>query len=213
LARPKISHLRIDNRLLWVDLSEPFNQTKFKFGSTTKPLELVSQDGDALVPDPAEDKFYVFGGRYATWNTSSNYFQKPPARNTGDLWLYDGSKRQWTLQETTGSKIQRITMGAATVDYNTGIIYYVGGRYDNWVVRDFAATVYVDGLLTVDTSQPTPTWTNKTIPIDSASIYEGFLQYVPLGKEGILVRFGGWRFPKGSLNPGGVLVSEEVNCE
>jgi hypothetical protein len=51
-----------------------------------------------------------------------------------------------------------------------------------------------------------PVWKNESIP-GGASVTNGYLEYVPLGKRGVLISFGGVRIPKGTFNGAGILVS------
>lgn len=191
-------------------MNEPFNHINFTLGSTTKPPETYTEAGQAFVPKISDDKFYVFGGTYPMNNKSSEYFQEPPERNVGDLWSYSGSNRTWKLETPNYPNVQRITDGSGTVDYLEEVIYYAQGNYIDAVVRDFpeGARLPVDGLLSLHTTDPQPVWKNETIP-GGASVFKGFLHYVPFGKRGVLVFFGGERRPKGTFNG----ASEMVSCK
>jgi hypothetical protein len=201
------SYTHADNRLLWIDLNTPFNQTNFKLNYATKPLQALTEAGEAYVPNIFDDKLYIFGGSYPTGNKSSAYYQEPPEHNTGDLWSYSGLEKSWKIETSNSSKVQRIADGAGSADYIEGVIYYAQGQYNNKVVRGFPNGVLpVDGLLSLSTLNPQPAWKNQTIR-SGASVINGFLQYVPLGKRGVLIWFGGLRFPQGTFNGGEKLVS------
>jgi len=90
-------------------------------------------------------------------------------------WIYNTESNVWTEQMP---QLSNIIQGGATVDPNQGIGYYLGGRVDN---------EWVDGLLSCDLSN----WRfqNHTLPLNSLSGL--FLEYLPVGKSGILVFFGG----------------------
>lgn len=199
--------LPVDTRTAWIDLKEPFNHTNFKLHSSTKPLEACTENGQVFVSKISEDKFYVFGGTYPKYNQTSELYQEPPERNTGDLWSYTLSTGIWYLETPDQSNFQRITDGAGTIDYHEGVFYYAQGRYTNEVVWDFPdGELSVDGLLSLHMTDKKPVWKNESI-LGGASVTNGYLEYVPLGKRGVLISFGEVRLPKGTLNGAGILVS------
>ncbi|KAF8242071.1 hypothetical protein K440DRAFT_640184 [Wilcoxina mikolae CBS 423.85] len=190
----------IDTRLTWLDLRSPFNHTNFNLTYTVKPPLSFTESGSTFVPNPSTDKFYVFGGAYSKRNTSSPYYQEPPERNTADLWSYSDAKQSWQLETPNQTNVQRITDGAGTVDTREGVVYYAQGQYTNEVVRGFPGEqLPVDGLLSVHVNDPQPVWRNGTIP-GGAAVVNGYLEYIPLGKRGVLISFGGARFPQGTFN-------------
>jgi hypothetical protein len=184
-----------------------FNSSNFRLSYTIKPPEAFTERGHTFVPKISDDKFYVFGGAYPKENTSSQYYQEPPERNAADLWSYSDSKQTWQLETPDQSNVQRIIDGAGTIDYREGVIYYEQGQYKNEAIRGFPeGQLTVDGLLSIGTNNSKPIWKNETIP-GGSSIVHGYLEYVPFGKRGLLISFGGLRYPKGTFNGASILVS------
>lgn len=177
----------IDTRLLWLDLSAPLDWGSYEVFSLNKPSGIPSRANSATFTGSDDPRFFVFGGEIANQNTNSSNYTAPPTDNIPQFWYFNSSSLDWTLvtiNESSG--VENVFGGAVASDPNRNIGYYLDGEVTPEVVLD-SPTVWVTGLVSFNFSDLS--WKNETRP--GQSTIGGFMEYVPVGKKGVLVTFGG----------------------
>ncbi|KAF8534802.1 hypothetical protein BDD12DRAFT_983647, partial [Trichophaea hybrida] len=145
--------------LVWLQLDAPLAWSNYQVYSHPKPSYIPLQiAGVSFSRGESDTKFLVFGGQ-------------PNA----SFWLYNTESTDWRSQ---GLGVSNMSGGAATVDPNQGVGYYLGGQVDGKEMNE---------LLSCDLSN----WGVQKTTLPSNFGTHAFLEYMPVGEKGILVLFGG----------------------
>ncbi|KAF3941118.1 hypothetical protein ABW19_dt0208848 [Dactylella cylindrospora] len=167
----------------------------------TKPPNVPNLTGGALWADEANEKLYLYGGRFSSG-------QPLPF----ELWMYDAIYSNWTVinssANTDGFTPTRVYDGASTVVEDLGIAFYFGG----WIGKESeygwdGEQVAVGNLLQYNMVENV--WMNQSGPETGVGRVEGALVYVPTSDNGMLVAFGGMKVDDGNpANATGVAMSD-----
>jgi hypothetical protein len=186
-----------------LELSTPFDWGSNKVSSLSKPSGIPSQQQSVTFTGSDDPRFFVFGGTIANPNATSPAYIAPPTVNKPQFWYFDSISLEWTLATINGSSgVQNVVNGAATSDPIRNVGYYLDGQVNSDVVLN-SPTVFVTGLVSFNFSDLS--WKNETIL--GQSTVGGFMEYVPVGKKGILVAFGGENANAGTDGASAPLVS------
>lgn len=154
--------------------------------------------------------------------TAAVGYKKPARDPPGDIYSYDIKSNTWELVQPSpdSSPVIWSMEGGSTYAPELGQFFYMGGYEDAWVnsalegdgknssanyklMRPYHT---VPGFLRLDMEADAgPKWTNETIKYADGSIEDlqrvrGQLIYVPLGKQGIIVKLGGEDYKTGLGN-------------
>lgn len=101
------------------------------------------------------------------------------------LWSYSRNTG-WVKETSTGDTVLDAWNGGYTSDTTEGVGYYIGGQVNTWSSPG-TVIAYQRLLLSLRGNK----WTKENLPDRLAYIQHPFLEYLPLGKKGILVNIGG----------------------
>jgi hypothetical protein len=172
-----------DDKLLMIDLSTPFNWSNHVVKSIQKSLDFPNIVGGKLLGVSTGTQFALFSG----WDYGYG--------NTGVYWIFNTQAAQWSLGPTN---VSAIAYGAVTVNQDSNTAYFLGGGVDDFVVKG-SPTFAVNELLTFNLSDMS--WKNDTGP--GRISMDGLVEYIPVGKEGALVAFGGVTYGPGTASSTG----------
>ncbi|KAK3350352.1 hypothetical protein B0T25DRAFT_263933 [Lasiosphaeria hispida] len=183
---------RANTRLLWLDLTTAFDWANHRVFSDSKPRSTPNQQqGVAFTGNASDGRFFIFGGSLGYTNSSAPDYVPPPVQNLRQFWYFDlrqSEQQHWTTATIdSASGVQNVVHGAAATDARRGVGYYLDGEINSDVVRS-SPSYAVTGLVSFRFSDLS--WKNTTTSRYSSTV-GGLMEYVPVGKQGILVVFGG----------------------
>ncbi|KAF8475786.1 hypothetical protein BDZ91DRAFT_710317 [Kalaharituber pfeilii] len=177
------------------------------------------EQGEIFLWEKEPNKFFVYGGFFPGFNKSSTSYWKPEPNPRGEIYSYDILSNIWARVDlNSDSDIIIWSMeGGSTYAPSTGQFFYLGGYEDAWAnsalpgdgkmaPRDNKARRpfhVVPGFLRLEMeAEGGSKWTNETMTYEGGAvehnqIVRGQLIYVPVGKQGILVRIGGETYTTG----------------
>ncbi|KAI9884597.1 MAG: hypothetical protein M1823_003617 [Watsoniomyces obsoletus] len=173
-----------------------------RWTSIPKPAYIDPERDPATFNDGAmfmrlSDELIFFGG--ALGNTPANPKVPPPQGS----WRYSLMSKSWTKTGFRGQRVQRIHVGS-TVRSSKGVGFYLGGsispRSDPIynAVKD-APTYIVSGLVRLDEEQLSFTNESTVGMNPTGTITAGHAALIEtLGREGVLIAFGGITAPPGT---------------
>ncbi|KAK4206145.1 hypothetical protein QBC37DRAFT_460941 [Rhypophila decipiens] len=163
-----------------------------------------SRRGIHLLEHPTAPRFFRFGGYYPMNNDSAIHFEPAPEHidEVGLTWSYDVISQVWR-RESNADILTGLAAGASATNSFTNEGYFLGGGRDSWVLEG-SPNFYVDGMVTLNMSDSI--WGNDTVP--GPAISGGFMEYLPVGRKGILVVFGGVLFPEGVAQDGAGILTK-----
>jgi len=194
---PNESFYETNPRLLWVDLSVPFDYSNYTVKSSNKPDTVPSLALGAGFASTR--KFFRFGGYYPMNNMSARHLETSPEHTdeVGLTWSYDALSEVWAREPNAGI-LTGLAAGASATNPFTNEAYFLGGSQDSWTLQG-SPDFYVDGMVALNMTDAS--WRNDTVP--GPAISGGFLEYLPIGEKGALVSFGGMSFPEGVAGASG----------
>ncbi|PWY87422.1 kelch repeat protein [Aspergillus heteromorphus CBS 117.55] len=186
-----------------IDASKSFSNTDSDlFTIIEKPYNASDPDAYPTFLDEGSsfndgENLYFYGG-YISGRDGPK--EVPPV----ETWKYNIQGNNWTRDGFGGVPLVRLAEGGAVVSQNQNKGYYLGGIEDpggNPTVYGTpdADVQIVSGLLVLD--QSTLTWSNLSTEEmnDYGTIGAGYVNILDdVGDEGLLVAFGGYKYPVGS---------------
>lgn len=207
--------VKIDTRLLEIDISEPITQDNYTIRTISKPANVPNVGAGQIFippnwPSPNNTKFYTFGGYFPSFNKSLDTYTEPPGNPQGKLFSYDTSSNKWENVSLADGSDQVIwpQEGSSVSIPELGLAFYLGfyqNSSTNSLLGDQENRTY-SGFLKVewdinDPSAP-PRWTNDTNLPFNPTIGASLLHVPGIGEKGVLVMFGGYGMLPGKNLPG-----------
>jgi hypothetical protein len=157
------------------------------FANLSKNVTIPSTSGGNLWGDPVNKRIYLFGGEY----------QGDPKPFV--LYSYDILNDFWILLETP--KLNSVSYGAGVSIPETGEAYYYGGWMGNASIPGWSGPPIATGAM-IKYDMNSNKWSNITGP-DGIRRAEGVMLFLPVGKSGVLIYFGGIQdlHGDGSISP------------
>ncbi|PWY86618.1 kelch repeat protein [Aspergillus sclerotioniger CBS 115572] len=197
-----------------VDVSKSFSNTDSDlFTHIDKPYNASDPDGYPTFFDEGSQfndgqNLYFYGG-YISGRDG------PKDVAPIETWKYNIQNNNWTRDGFGGVPYVRLVEGGAVVSHSQNKAYYLGGVEDpggnpNVYGTAGADVQIVSGLLSLD--QSTLTWSNlSTKEMNNyGTIGAGYVNILEdVGDEGLLVAFGGYKYPVGSKLS--LLCAEQTN--
>lgn len=115
-----------------------------------------------------------------------------------EIWSSDTEKEEFAKEKIGGDIPKRISSGSSAEDPNEGTFYYLNGgynyesRYGPWLeykARNFAPEsirMMTEGMMVLDNEFQ---WKNESAAPEFG--FRAVMEYLPLGKKGVLAMFGG----------------------
>lgn len=183
-----------NNRLIALDLNSKQTWQEMKLDSIATPEGKPPTQLSNIFSDKNGQIYFPNGG-YVTLNMTAKNFYEPPRENTptDKVWSYNPKNDEWKQETFKGDKFVN-TVGSAGTNSPTAAFSLNG--YTNYMTTLLPSDdmlVPQEGMLKFDFE--TKTVKNITTPFPSMA--NGFLEYLPLGKEGILVAYGGSQYAAG----------------
>ncbi|KAK2734888.1 hypothetical protein FQN55_002457 [Onygenales sp. PD_40] len=175
-----------ENKLYWIDLN-----TTFGVEGGIPPNTLKSIDG----PNNAPHK--KGGALFAAHDTVYIYAGLGSSKRYDWMWSYSATEGTWSHAEVDGGmlNVEERFAGLTTRAPESNLSFFTGG----WD-RPITGTLVFNA-----TDDNNPRWTNVTQVIgddavEAPRMANGGMEYVRMGKSGVLVAFGGYDFEKKATN-------------
>ncbi|OAX81767.1 hypothetical protein ACJ72_03888 [Emergomyces africanus] len=175
------------DQLYWLDLNTTFN---VEGGISQNTLHRTD------IPSSAPHE-YSGGAFFAARNSIYIYAGLGSSTRYDWMWAYNAKDGTWSRQTVSGGKLnlQKRFAGLSAVAPESNLSFYTGG----WDIP-ITGTLVFNG-----TDSANLQWTNVTKvegddAVEAARIANGGMDYVRLGKSGILVAFGGYDTSKKGTN-------------
>ncbi|TGZ83522.1 hypothetical protein EX30DRAFT_361589 [Ascodesmis nigricans] len=199
-----------DDKLVVLDHSEPMEYGHPKVSTIKKPSFVDNLSfGSILQPNPSSRKFYAYGGDRdvrSTIERDLTYIAPSPENDPkGRIFMYDFATQKWK-KEMVG--VTQLVQAQSTNDPLRGVSYVL----DGYMVHGYDMSEMLEAGRLLEALEIERENSHKGLlefdPIDlsfrnishSNNEYEGFtvegyLEYLPFGQAGVLIKWGGQHVP------------------